>query len=202
MFSRLVIGASALVMSGPFWLSSGAWAVPPPPVPQGRIASSLNIERVAAILEGVWRGKENGHENRSLELRVGHFGQPVSSYILIGRIVHIPQGRTGASDLRISYLSALFYSVPCHAFQLISLDRIGEAHKSLNDCDTAFPIIVNQNGSVSFEYLDPSTNEHVRVSVSDREWRERRSLSVRSQSLVSGFVAQKIGGEAEWGDYR
>lgn len=177
--------------------STAGLAIPPPPVPPGRIEASVNIANVAGVLEGAWLGRERGPGNHELELRVGHFGDSVTTYILIGRIVHVPQGVTGATDLRISYVSALVYAAACHGFEIVSLDRLGDARTG--GCNNSFPIRLAPDGSVNFEYSD-GNSQRVRVAVNNREWRESRTSQVGTQVFDSGFVAKRIGGRVEWGD--
>jgi hypothetical protein len=178
--------------------SSGGGAVPPPPVPTGRIEAANNIATVATVLQGAWRGTEGGPGNHPMELRVGQFGNS-ANYLLIGRIVHIPQGQTGARDLQISYLSVLTYSVRCHAFQMISLDRLGNTQHASNDCTETFPIARHANGSLDFEYVDAS-GRRVRVHVKDRGWREARIQDGNgSVGRESGFIATKVADHVTWG---
>ena len=181
---------SGLIACGLF--STAAAAIPPPPLPPGQIEASSNIAKVATVIEGVWRGRNVGPGGFETELRIGHFGNFSTRNILIGRVIHIPAGRTGTNDVQVFDLSTLTYSIPCHAFEMISLNRIGDTQKMLNDCSTTFPINLQPDGSLSFKYVDESRRP-VEVVVKNGEWREDRG------PLAGGFTAHRISGEVGWG---
>lgn len=177
--------------------ASAGRAVPPPPVPSGRMEASSSLARVATILNGAWRGQESGTTNRVTELKVGRFG-PEANYLLIGRVVHIPQGDPVRTDVQVYSLSALVYSVSCKAFEMISLDRVGENPRTGSNCVRAFPIITKADGSLTFEYLDPN-DERVAVRVDSRSWRETIITTPSLQRYAGGFTVERVARDFSWG---
>ena len=176
-------------------LSTAGGAIPPPPVPRGLIEASNSIGKITPILSGVWRAPDPTFAGGKAELRVGHFGAS-PGYLLVGRIVRIPQGNNGAlGNVQINHLWALTYSSTCHGFEMISIDQLGKEAGPVGGCSSAFPITLS-DGSATFQYVDGNNGQHVRVSVNNHTWREIREGAPRAGRELT---FEKVGSSADWG---
>jgi hypothetical protein len=182
---RLAAYIAAFVIA-PFWAAA---AVPPPPVPHWFSDARDNIAKVKAVMRGDWVGRD-APLNPSVELRVGTFGDMAPSFLLVERTSFESYGQ-------FHKLSVLFYSADCHAYEMLSVDKLSEpAPVNTGDCSRSFPIELRPDGSLSFQYIDWNS-ERVRVVVEKEHWRETRDTPGTREKREILFVRRpKIG---DWG---
>ena len=166
-----------------------AAAVPPPPVPQWFKEAGDKIALVKPVLGGDWVG-EDPPLSPSLELKVGTFGDMAPSFLLVER-------NSFASYGTFHRLSVLFYSADCHAFEMLSVDRLSEPGPTdTGDCSRSFPIDSRSDGSLSFQYSDWN-HERVHVVVDRAHWRETRDAPGITTKREVEFV--RLAKTGDWG---
>jgi hypothetical protein len=149
-----------------------------------------NIAKVKAVIGGDWVGRD-APLNPSVELRVGTFGDTAPSFLLVERTSLESYGQ-------FHKLSVLFYSADCHAYEMLSVDKLSEpGAANAGDCRRSFPIESHPDGSLSFQYSDWN-NERVQVVVDKVHWRETRDTagSQRSEILSSSGAPRRQTGAA------
>jgi hypothetical protein len=176
--------------------STEVGAIAPPPVPKAWTEASSNISRIAPALIGDWSADDPARGWQT-ELRIGRFGNSANPYLLIGRVVHIPQGQSGAlGEIQVYGLSVLTYLSPCHAFAMLSLDQL--AHEGTGiDCATAFPIDVRSDGSPAFSYMDGPNR--IDVTVDGKAWRETTNYPSHLHLQPRKLELQKSDEAVSWG---
>ena len=126
-----------------------------------------NIAKVKAVMDGDWLSQVP-QLSRSVELRVGNFGDPAPNYLLMERTVQ------EGGPYPFHRLSVLFYSTDCKAFEMLTLDRLSDPGPvTTGDCKRSFSMDFQADGSLSFQYTDWNS-ERVSVLVNKDRWRETR----------------------------
>ena len=182
---RLAAYLATLVIA-PLWPAA---AVPPPPVPHWFSDARDNIAKVKAQLGGDWVGRD-APLNPSVELRVGTFGGMAPSFLVVERTSFQSYGQ-------FHKLSVLFYSANCHAYEMLSVDKLSEpAPVHTGECSRSFPIEFKADGSVSFQYTDWNS-ERVQVVVNKGYWLETRDTPGITEKREIQFVRRAKKGD--WG---
>jgi hypothetical protein len=182
---RLAASMAALLIA-PYWAAA---AVPPPPMPRWFAEARDNIAKVKAVIGGDWVGRD-APLNPSVELRVGTFGDTAPSFLLVERTSLESYGQ-------FHKLSVLFYSADCHAYEMLSVDKLSEpGAANAGDCRRSFPIESHPDGSLSFQYSDWN-NERVQVVVDKVHWRETRDTPGITEKRDIEFVRRAK--KADWG---
>lgn len=129
---------------------------------------------------------------RSTELRVGTFGDSAPSFLLMERT------SLGPGPYPFHRLSVLFYSADCHAYEVLSIDKLSEpGPTTTGDCSGSFPISFHPDGSLSFQYTDWN-HERVNVSVDREHLQETRDTpGITGKSEVQFVRSSKA---ATWGN--
>lgn len=148
-----------------------------------------NIAKVKAVIGGDWLGRD-ASLNPPIELRVGTFGDTAPSFLFVERTSFESYGQ-------FHKVSVLFYSAECHAYEMLSLDKLSEP-VSINtgDCSRSFPIDFKAGRSVSFQYTDWNS-ERVQVVVDKDRWRETRDAPGITEKREIEFVRRPEKGH--WG---